>query len=291
MPERKYEEVYEKIDVTGLNDAVLAIQKSFNTGERKHVEHAVNILNLLLQHEFNEEKISIIRADKFENTTQDDFLKTGVADLDTVLGKGLRKGELFSVIAESGNGKTHVLAYIAGNFVKNGLTLLHITLEDQLSDIDNIYGRMLQDEKYREHIYYVDITSGFTLKAIEKILEETEVKPDVVVIDHLDAMQMEGKDQNWIELGKIVTRLRYLAKKHNCIILTGSQGTKGQNGNIHPFGSTTGKNGPTDVSFIIKNNIDNTLFIQIGKFKSRSARTRNFVMNLNFDTMEATFDF
>ena len=289
MSQEVKDEKTNKVDRTGLNDPMLLLQKSYNSGEARFVEEAISKLSLLLQSKDKEEVIEAVRSDNMILSPTLGFISTGVEWLDKYLGGGMRFEEMFIVAAQPGHGKTHTLGYIASQYIKQGLICLHATGEDKLEDVDDIYGRMLEEE-HRKQLYYLDLRDGFKIssiaKALEKMIEKMETPPQFLVVDHLDCTENSGEGADWIEVGSTTTSLRALAKKYGCFVLTASQATVDFNGKVTMFRAKTGKSGPADVTWLIKNNINNELFISVGKSKGRKIMNRDFVIRMNMDTME-----
>lgn len=284
MPEELQDE---KIDITGLNDVLLYLQQAFNTKKKADAEKANDLLSRLLQ-SGSTEKILPVRADELVIPDNHGFISSGSSWLDTCLGGGLRKEEMVVLGLPPGTGKTHLLTFLSTQFIKQGLTCFHFNGEDILSDVDDTYSKGLKQED-QQKLWYIDIRNRFTVGAIDAILSESKVKPDFIVVDHLDCMDNEGSGQDWLEAGNTATKLRRLCKKYNVFCLTASQidfGNSGNTGMQRLHRGKVSKASPGDVFWIADAIVETDYYFSVGKSKGRNQRIRKFVLHLNFETME-----
>lgn len=276
----------EVLDITKLNDASLSLQKAYNTKDKKYVENAINLLSLMLKQETPQ--ITPVRADQIVIPDTKGYIPSCVEWLDSALGGGMRRQELLIIGGSPHAGKSHLLCYISAQYVKQGLKVLHINGEDVLSDILDIYGLMLED-KHQEQIWFVDISEKFTVAAIEKAIESMEIKPDVIVVDHLDCMSTDGTQSDFLEIGKVTTDLRLLGKRTDSFVLTGSQlnfASMGQKGMARFYRGKVAKAGPADLILIINDQVDGDLYMSVAKAKGRNIRNKEIAIQLDFSTMQ-----
>jgi predicted ATP-dependent serine protease len=276
----------ELLDITKLNDATLSIQKAFNTKDSKYVENAINILSLMLKQEVPQ--ITPIRADQIAIPETKGYISSGVEWLDLALGGGMRRQEELIIGGSPHAGKTHLLCYVSAQYVKQGLNVLHFNGEDILGDILDIYGCMLE-EKHQEQVWFVDISDKFSVPTIEKAIETMEIKPDVIVVDHIDCMQVDGSQSDFLEVGKVATDLRLLGKRTNSFVLTGSQlnfAGMGQQGMSRFYRGKVAKGGPADLVWIIDEQVDGDVYITVSKAKGRKMKNRKVAIQMDFDTMQ-----
>lgn len=289
MQEEKQDE---KFEVTGLNDVLLHLQHCFNTKNRVDAEKANDLLSRLLQ-SGSPEKIIPVRADELVAPVNHGFISTGSQWLDNCLGGGVRKEEMMVFGLPPGTGKTHNLVYLSIQFIKQGLVGMHFNGEDILADVDESYSKGLEQENQKQ-LFYVDIRSRFTTGAIDSILTEAKVKPDFIVVDHLDCMDNEGQGQDWLEAGNTATKLRRLCKKHNVFCLTASQidfGNTQNTGMQRLHRGKVSKASPGDIFWIADAVISDNgpiheYYYSVGKSKGRQQRIRKFIFRLNMDTMK-----
>jgi len=126
------------------------------------------------------------------------------------------------------------------------------------------------------------------VQAIDQILSDSEVKPDFIVVDHLDCMDNAGDGQDWLEAGKTATALRRACKKHNVFCLTASQidfGNSGNSGMQRLHRGKVSKASPADVFWIADAIVESEYYFGIGKSKGRNQKVRKFILNLDFETM------
>lgn len=147
-----------------------------------------------------------------------DFIPTGIAALDDKLGGGLVRQQMTLVSANSGVGKSVIMANIGNNVSRNGYHVLYISLElaenmifTRLSSIatgedistwrSNIpkLAIELENIKATENVasYIVKrMPNGSTTNDIRSYLKQYQLKfdilPDVILIDYLDRMQPNG---------------------------------------------------------------------------------------------------
>lgn len=279
-----------KIDKTLLNDPLLALQNCFNTGEYKFVEQAISQLSKINQlgNPDRLETLLPIRSDQLVIPSNHGFISTGSNWLDTCLGGGIRKEEMMVLGLPPGTGKTHLLTFLSSQFIKQGLIGFHYNGEDILSDVDETYSKGLKQEN-QKNLYYIDIRDSFTVSAVDKILTESEIKPDFIVLDHLDCTENEGVGQDWLEAGNTVTKLRRLCKKHNVFCLTASQidfGNSGNTGMQRLHRGKVSKASPADIFWIADAIVETDYYFSVGKSKGRNQKIRKFVLHLDFNTME-----
>ena len=100
--------------------------------------------------------------------------KTGLQELDRVLGGGIVQGELILVGGDPGIGKSTLLLLVCRNMSNNGKKILYISGEESLKQIKLRANRMGQ---FSDNLSLLSETS---LDIIESVILET--KPDAVVI-------------------------------------------------------------------------------------------------------------
>lgn len=277
-----------KIDKTLLNDPLLALQNAYNTGEEKFVQQAISQLHTILQQPQSLERIAPIRSDLIEFSDNQNFIKSGIDWLDNSLGGGVRKQELMVIGGSPHAGKSTLMTFMSAQYIKQGLTVVHFNLEDILSDVMSRYGLVL-DEVHKKQLYFIDNSNKLGVSDLDHILNNSEVKPDVVLVDYMDCIKSATEGQDWLESANIATGLRALAKKHDVFLLTGSQLNfpGNQVGMDRFFRSKVGKAAPSDLIFIIDEQINGEFFMTVAKAKGRNVKTKKFMFKLDFETMKA----
>jgi hypothetical protein len=186
---------------------------------------------------------------EFESIMDDvkrNSISTGWDVIDDLMDGGLGPGELGVVMAPSGIGKSWFLAKIACSALKNGLDVLHYTLELSENYVGQRYTTILSGIQTSEHkekkdeiirkiksipgrvkikYYPPQFASAKTIAAhIEKV-RITGFKPQLIVIDYADLLKSgdKGRDNLYAELGGIYEELRGLSGESGIPIWTATQ--------------------------------------------------------------------
>ena len=185
--------------------------------------------------------------DRFSETTRK-TVATNWESINSVMDGGLGPGELGVFVAPAGIGKSWGLVNVAAHAVKNGLNVVHYTLELSAPYVglrfDSVFtGIAAQNLKYhideiKESVgklegnlvvkYYPTKTASVnTLKAhIEKCILQDK-KPDVIIVDYADLLRGAGRTQDLRhELGNIYEDLRGMAGEYEIPVWTASQANR-----------------------------------------------------------------
>jgi replicative DNA helicase len=175
-----------------------------------------------------------------------DTVKTGWDPIDEVMDGGLGAGELGVVVAPAGIGKTWCLQSIGANSVKEGLNVVHYTLELNQNYVglryDTVFsGVTTADIKYYQEDVKKKIeqlkgrllikyfpTKSATVQTLAAHLSQIEIqgtKPDLVLVDYADILKGMGSEKRHI-LENIYEDLRGLAGEIECPIWTASQANR-----------------------------------------------------------------
>jgi replicative DNA helicase len=175
-----------------------------------------------------------------------DTVKTGWDPIDEVMDGGLGKGELGVVVAPAGIGKTWCLQNIGAHSVKQGLNVVHYTLELNQNYVglryDTVFsGVTTSDIKfYQEDVKKkIDALKGTLLikyfptksasvQTLTSHLSQIEIqgiKPDLVLVDYADILRGIGTEKRHI-LENIYEDLRGLAGEYEVPIWTASQANR-----------------------------------------------------------------
>ena len=180
-------------------------------------------------------------------------VKTGIPELDAkeILNGGLGAGEIGTVIAMSGVGKSHVLIGFGAEAIKRGKNVVHYSFElrervmgvrydSYLCDINslecssNITG-IKEHYKLNENTYGKLIIKEFptrtaTVQTLRNHLDRlglTGFKADLVLVDYSGIMRSTEKyELPRMELQRIFEELRGLAQELNVPIWTATQSNK-----------------------------------------------------------------
>lgn len=179
---------------------------------------------------------------------------TGWKEFDDILGGGLARKQMLLLSANSGGGKSIVMANLALNYVERGLNALYISLELSEEMIYQRYIAMVTGVGTRDWQHQVDdvahkincagdksgslyikrMSQGSTSNQIRAYLKEFELKngfvPDVIAVDYIDLMGSNEKvsADNVHEKDKRASEeLREIMNDYNAVGITASQQNRG----------------------------------------------------------------
>ena len=233
-----------------MEHAILASPEMMRKGDYGAVENAIKEAVTTSLHRS-------VGVSFFENPEQmladladSPAISTGYLILDDYLGGGARRKEMILVSANSGGGKSLVMANMGLNFAQQKLVVLYISLELPVEMIWKRYASMVTDISqaeilYRsddviakikgakggiEDIYIEQMPVGTTANDIRAFLREFELKrkcvPDVLVLDYLDLMGPNEKvsADNVSEKDKRCSeQFRQILTDYNLVGITASQ--------------------------------------------------------------------
>ena len=110
----------------------------------------------------------------------EDRTKTGMEELDRVLGGGIVKGSLILVGGDPGIGKSTLLLQVCRNLTENSKRVLYVSGEESLKQIKI---RAMRIGKFGDNLSLLCETN---LEVIEETIRK--YKPDIVVIDSIQTM-------------------------------------------------------------------------------------------------------
>jgi replicative DNA helicase len=182
---------------------------------------------------------------------QRNAIATGLADLDRkdIFNGGLGAGEIGVIVAATGVGKSHFLTMLGANAMRNGVDVLHYTMELSESAVGLRYDSNLCDldsntiienkekvlEAYKTHklgrlIIKEFPTNSATIYTLRAHIERLDVKgfrPGLLIIDYADIMRSTRQyDSLRHELKLIYEELRGFAGEKKIPIWTASQSNK-----------------------------------------------------------------
>ena len=175
-----------------------------------------------------------------------DTVKTGWDPIDEVMDGGLGAGELGVVVAPAGIGKTWCLQNIGAHSVKQGLNVVHYTLELNQNYVGLRYDTVFSGVTTSDIKFYQDDvkkkidalkgtllikyfpTKSASVQTLTSHLSQIEiqgVKPDLVLVDYADILKGVGSEKRHV-LENIYEDLRGLAGEIECPIWTASQANR-----------------------------------------------------------------
>jgi len=172
-------------------------------------------------------------------------VSTGWDKIDQITKKGIGTGELGVVIAPTGAGKSMALAHLGATAVKNGLSVVHYTLElseaitgqrydscisgipltqlferkdEVLEEIADIEGSLVIKEYPTR-----SATSNTIRRHLEKLKKQNR-KIDMIIVDYADLLRpLRNYKEKRNELESIYEDLRAIAQEFYCPVWTASQ--------------------------------------------------------------------
>jgi replicative DNA helicase len=183
-----------------------------------------------------------IRTENIDRFT----VKTAWTPINDLMQGGLGPGELGVVVAPSGVGKTWILCAMGSEAVRQGLSVVHYTLELQENYVGNRYDTLfthipssdLQDKKDevksrisklpgRLLIKYFP-PKGISVKKLEAHIDKMISlgnKPDLIIVDYADLLLSHSNksDSTYAEQGGVYIDLRGLSGELGIPVWTASQ--------------------------------------------------------------------
>ena len=179
---------------------------------------------------------------------QRNAIATGLEAIDhkNILNGGLGSGELGVIVASTGVGKSHFLVMLGANALRNGVDVLHYTLElsesavgirydSNLCDIDSNTVIDNKDEVLKAYEgmklgrliikeYPPTMVTIYTLRSHIERLDVKGFKPGLIIIDYADVMRSTRQfDSLRHELKLIYEELRGFASEKKLAVWTASQ--------------------------------------------------------------------
>jgi replicative DNA helicase len=186
--------------------------------------------------------------DEIEGKVQEEFYPTGLIMLDRTLKGGMHKGEMMTVAAETGGGKSILLVQSAIANVLEGKSVLFFSLEmsgediyrrmaanlagvpiREMDDYKTQYGRELPliaesiAKLLQLPIEVIDFVSDISDIETEISRFANEGRAEVIAVDYIQIVNMPGVENRENAISEIARRLKTAAMKHKSVMLTASQ--------------------------------------------------------------------
>ena len=173
-------------------------------------------------------------------------IKTGWDPIDDVMDGGLASGELGVVVAPAGIGKSWCLQTLGSAAVKEGLNVVHYTLELNENYVGLRYDTVFSGVTTSDiQFYQEDVkkkidqlkgtllikyfpTKSASVQTLTSHLSQIEIqnqKPDLILVDYADILKGVGSEKRHV-LENIYEDLRGLAGEMDCPIWTASQANR-----------------------------------------------------------------
>ena len=147
--------------------------------------------------------------------------RTGVAELDRVLGDGLVPGVVVLLAGEPGVGKSTLLLEVAARWARNGHTTLYVTGEESAAQVRLRAGRT---NAVADQLYLAAETDlGTVLGHIE------EVKPSLMVLDSVQTIgtaEADGSPGGVTQVREVTSALVRVAKRRGMAVIIVGHVTK-----------------------------------------------------------------
>jgi len=172
-------------------------------------------------------------------------LTTGWKTFDDLMQGGLGAGELGVAMAGTGAGKSHILAHLGAQALKNEKTVVHYTLELSETVVARRYDSCITGVKLKDLNVFKDNilekvkdikgtlivkeypTKSITTTAIKNHLSKLKmrgIEPDVIIVDYADLISpKKSYGEKRHDLESIYEELRGIAQENKCPIWTVSQ--------------------------------------------------------------------
>lgn len=176
------------------------------------------------------------------STTEDERVKTGIGELDRVLGGGIVPGSLVLVGGDPGIGKSTLLLQVCQRLAESKKKVLYISGEESLKQIKLRANRM---GDFSENLYLLCETN---LDLIRTVMERE--KPETVIIDSIQTMYNEA-------VGSAPGSVSQVRESTNILM----QLAKGMNISIFIVGHVT-KEGTVAGPRVLEHMVDTVLYFE-----------------------------
>jgi archaellum biogenesis ATPase FlaH len=189
----------------------------------------------LHQLSITEKKFEIINLwDEVENIERE-VITTNLELIDEF---GVAKGELGLLLAGTGVGKSVFLTYLANNLMLGGHKILHIVFEGNKNQylkahrikLNNPTSEELKEGEIFQNLKLIKMMSNQTsTQDIEDLIKsciKDEFIPDVLVIDYLDCIVLNNRNEIWKNDIQIINEMEHLAQKYQIVIWSAVQANR-----------------------------------------------------------------
>lgn len=198
-------------------------------------EELENVINTIHKLSTTEKKYEIINLwDEVENIERE-VIPTNLELLDEF---GIAKGELGLLLAGTGVGKTVFLSYLANNFMLGGYKVLHIVFEGNKNQYLKAHRTKLKNpstESLKEGVIFHNLklikmkANQTSVRDVEDLIQSVmkdDFIPDVLVIDYLDCIVLNNKNEIWKNDIQIINDIEHLSQKYQIAIWTAVQANR-----------------------------------------------------------------
>jgi archaellum biogenesis ATPase FlaH len=249
----------------------------------------------------------LARLEKQEGT--DALISTGWKDVDALIGGGVGRQELITILAPSGGGKSVTMLNLAHNFMEQGLHGVYVSIEMKDTKIalraDQMIARIaagmimpnkqkvaheieLFGERTGSRFFIKRMREGVTnsnhILAYLRELEGTKAfKPDFIVVDYLDILQAARKvdaTNMFLKDQYVAEEVRGIAYDYDAVAISGSQlgkhATKDINeGRKMHQGDVQGGSSKTNTSDLMIATVKTDAMHEAGEYRFEFPKARN----------------
>ena len=131
---------------------------------------------------------------------------------------------------------------------------------------------------------------------IDEYINVHDFVPDLIIVDYMDLMEREYRyEREYIELEELSKRLRQIAMKHNCVMLTASQvNREGVTGGLAKNENVAGSYGKIKTADLVMSINQNDEERQNGKMRVAVTKNREYVsgrivtVNMDYKSLRIT---
>lgn len=248
-------------------------------------------------------------------------IPTSIPALDKLMEGGFGKKRLYIVMGGPGSGKSIFLTNIAHSAMIHGKRVLYYSLE---LSTDIVLLRMmsivtglgkgeirsnpqLAQEKLDKHpmkglFSFFEVIETYSMTAhqlavdIDEYINVHDFVPDLIIVDYADLMEREHRyEREYVELEELCKRLRQIAMKHNCVMLTASQvNREGVTGGLAKNENVAGSYGKIKTADLVMSINQNDEERQNGKMRIAVTKNREYVsgrivtVNMDYKSLRIT---
>lgn len=211
-------------------------------------------------------------------------LKTGVKELDSTFGGGVRPGQLTIVAARPGDGKSVMLGQIATNFAKAGRPVSLVSLE--MADVefsDRMLATIPEAELTHLPIYVADTVFDRAAITAACRLSVKRHKSQLILLDYIQLVEGRG-DTREQQVSAVSRGMKRLAKELNVPVICAAQLNREATKKAKPGLSDLRESGSLEqdadnVIFLYPDEAKEFTIVEIAK--QRGGRTESHKMKLD----------
>lgn len=208
-----------KVDNTKVAKAVGLLTKLYNEPNEQTYIRARQLVDEAAEIKSD---IQAVRADTIEKT-KPEFYDSVTPWLDKWI-VGARRGELIVVGGWPFSGKTHLMIWLNSQYP--GAKVAHF-YDDDLP-VDTLLAYDVIRKGVLEDVWLVNMMGvSFTIAAVDRVVQQQKaagVKPDIVVLDHLDDMHSiaAAGGSDWLDAVNVVKEAKAFARREDVLVIAAS---------------------------------------------------------------------